>query len=136
MADQPNFQVPPLGFGSYLQDILPEDVAISAGAFSSAMQQIRNINNVDFEEFSQVVSSLEVTTKNLNDINGTDVPTNTTLANAAKNILALGSGPNGCYTASDFFGCMSGLPYSWNELKNNILAAQTSKMLFFNSFQL
>lgn len=128
MADQPNFQIPSLGFGSYLQDILPEDVAISAGAFSSAMQQIRNINNVEFEDFSQVVSSLEVTTKNLNDINGTDVPTNTTLANAAKNILALGSGPNGCYTASDFFGCMSGLPYSWNELKNNILSAQTTKL--------
>ena len=35
MADQPNFQIPPLGFGSYLQDILPEDVAIAAGAFAA-----------------------------------------------------------------------------------------------------
>jgi len=128
MFSNTSFQIPPLGFGSYLQDIIPEDVAISAGAFSSAMQQIRNITSVDFEEFSQVVSSLEATTKNLNDINGTDVPTDITLANAAKNILALGSGPNGCYTTSDFFGCMSGLPYSWNELKNSILSAQTTKL--------
>lgn len=128
MADQPNFQIPPLGFGSYLQNILPDDLAVSAGAFASAMQQIRNIENVNFEQFSQVVSSLEVTTKDLDLINGTDVPTDTTLANAGQNILALGSGPNGTYTASDLFGCMSGLPYSWNELKTNILDAQTTKL--------
>jgi hypothetical protein len=128
MADQPNFQIPPLGFGSYLQDILPEDVAIAAGAFAASMQQIRNIKNVNFEEFAQVVSSIEVTTKNLDMINGTDVPTDTALADAGKNILALGSGPNGAFTASDMFGCMSGLPYSWRELQNNIEALQTTKL--------
>ncbi len=129
MADQPNFQIPTLGFGSYLQDVLPEDLAISAGAFASAMQQIRNIENVNFEQFSQVVSSLEVITKDLDLINGTDIPTDVTLANAGKNILASGSGPSGAYTASDLFGCMSGLPYSWNELKTNILNAQTTKLV-------
>jgi hypothetical protein len=128
MADQPNFQIPPVGFGSYLQNILPEDVAIAAGAFSSSMQQIRNIQNVNFEEFAQVVSSIEATTKNLDMINGTDVPTDITLANAGKNILALGSGPNGTYTASDLFGCMSGLPYSWKELQTNIQTLQTTKL--------
>lgn len=128
MTEQTNFQIPPTGFGSYLQDILPEDIAISAGAFAASMQQIKNIQNVDFEQFSQVAMSIEATTKGLNLINGTNVPTDITLADSGISRLALGSGPNGCYTVSDFFGCMSGLPYSWVELQNNILATQTTKL--------
>jgi hypothetical protein len=123
-----NYSLPPVGFGSYLEDILPHDIAVSAGAFAAALQQVKNIQTVDFEKFSQVVSSVEVVTKDLNLINGTDVPTDTTLATSGQNLLALGSGPNGTYTASDMFGCMSGLPYSWQELQNSIQAAQTTKL--------
>jgi len=128
MATTPNFQKFPAGLGSYLQGILPEDVALSAGAFSHTMQQIKNIRNVDIEKFAQVAASLEMTTTNLPLINGTDVPVNVPKSNEAGRILQLGSGPSGTYTASDFFGCMSGLPYSWRELQSSIQAAQTTKL--------
>ena len=96
-------------FGEYLNGILPPDIAVAAGAFSSSMQQIKNISNIPIEKFAQVVSSLE-TTKNL-DVNGTNVPTDTTLASQGLSLIALGNGPYGTYTMSDFLGCMSGLPY-------------------------
>jgi hypothetical protein len=96
-------------FGEYLYGILPPDIAVAAGAFSSSMQQIKNISNIPIEKFAQVVSSLE-TTKNL-DVNGTNVPTDTTLASQGLALIALGNGPYGTYTMSNFLGCMSGLPY-------------------------
>jgi hypothetical protein len=51
------------------------------------------------------------TIKGLN-VNGTQVPTNLNLRNAARPLIALGSCPQQSYTMSDFFGCMSGLPYN------------------------
>ena len=128
MATAPNFQKPPAGLGSYLSGILPEDIAVAAGGFAWTIQQIKNIKNVDFERFAQVAASIEVTNANLNLINGTDVPVDIPKALQAAIILQLGSGPTGTYTASDFFGCMSGLPYSWRELQTTILAAQTTKL--------
>jgi len=128
-----NIQVPSEGFGSYLSGILPDDIALSAGAFSMAMQQIRNIQFTNFEKFAQVSSTLEVTTAGLDLVNGTDVPTNIELAKKGFNFSALGTGPNGGYTFSDFFGCMSGLPYSWNELYNYLQTAQTEKLALIYS---
>lgn len=128
MADKLNFQVASEGFGSYLSGILPDDIAISSGAFSASMQQIRNILSIDFEKFAQVVYSTEVVNTGLNLVNGSDVPTNVTEAQLGYNITALGSGPYGTYTASDFFGCMSGLPYSWQDILNGISQLQTQKL--------
>lgn len=124
----PNYQPPPIGYGSYLKGILPDDLAVAAGSFAAAVQQVINIKDADFERFAQVAASIEVTTTNLPLINGTDVPVN--LQKTAENttINALGSGPHGTYTMSDFYGCMSGLPYNWRELQNTILAAQTTKL--------
>jgi len=121
------FQIPEPGFGAFLSNILPEDIAISTGAFSVSMQQINNITGVDIEKFAQVVFSIE-TTKGLNLINGTNVPVNTELANVAFAALAKGTGPSGAYTMSDFFGSMSGLPYYWQEIYNNILDVQTTHL--------
>lgn len=115
------------GFGAYVSDILPDDVATSCGAFSTAMQQIRNIQSVPIEKFAQVVTNLE-TTRGLDLIAGTDVPTNLTLASDGANLVALGSGPNGTYTDSDFFGAMSGLPYPWKDIQTNIGLLQTSTL--------
>jgi hypothetical protein len=131
------FQVPQPGFGSFLLGILPDDIAISTGAFSVSMQQINSIAGVDIEKFAQVVFSIE-TTKGLNLINGTDVPVDTTLANAAFAALAKGSGPSGSYTMSDFFGAMSGLPYYWQEIYNNVLDIQTEqlKTIYSNLYDL
>jgi hypothetical protein len=121
------FQIPEPGFGAFLISILPEDIAISAGAFSVSMQQISNITGVDIEKFAQVAFSIE-TTRGLNLINGTNVPVNAALAKVASNALAKGTGPSGSYTMSDFFGSMSGLPYYWQEIYNNILDIQTTRL--------
>ena len=127
-----NLQILPEGYGSYLQDILPDDVAIAAGAFSAAMQQIKNIKNIPIEKFAQVVTSLE-TTAGLNLINGTSVPTDTNEAKAGLELVALGSGPYGTYTYSDFFGCMSGLPYPWKNIQSAILGLQSNTLI--NAYQ-
>lgn len=105
-----NLQPIPSGFGSYLYGIIPTDMAIAAGAFSISMTQIKNIEKVEIEKFAQVVRNLE-TAKDL-AINGTDVPVNSELQQAAKSILATSNGPDGSYTMSSFFGAMSGLPYN------------------------
>jgi hypothetical protein len=114
-----NRQILPEGFGSYLQGILPDDVATAAGAFSATMQQIKNVRKIDIEKFAQVVTSLE-TTANLPLVNGTNVPTDVAEAQTALALIALGTGPQGTYTFSDFFGCMSGLPYDWVTLQTAI----------------
>ena len=122
-----NVQVIPQGFGSYLQDLVPADIAVAAGAFSMSMQQIKNITNVPIEKFAQVAANLE-TTQGLNLINGTNVPTNTTNAQIALTSIALGSGASNTYTYSDFFGSMSGLPYPWEIMQSLIQSIQTSTL--------
>jgi hypothetical protein len=92
------------------------------------MQQIKNVSKINFEKFSQVVASLELTTTGLDLINGTNVPTDTTEANTGLDLIALGSGPYGTYTYSDFFGCMSGLTYDWTGLQTAITNIQTSAL--------
>jgi hypothetical protein len=126
-TEQVNLQILPEGFGSYLENILPSDIAAAAGAFSATMQQIKNVRKLEIEKFAQVVASLE-TTAGLNLVNGTNVPTDTTEAKAALALIALGSGPYGTYTYSDFFGCMSGLPYPWKDIQPAIIGLQTTAL--------
>jgi hypothetical protein len=122
-----NIQELPKGFGSYLQNILPDDIAAAAGAFSRTMQQIKNIEGVPIEKFAQVGGTME-TAKGLNLINGTNVPTNKPEAQAGLILTALGSGPYNTYTYSDFFGCMSCLPYPWKNIQSLIQTLQTTKL--------
>jgi hypothetical protein len=120
-------QAIPQGFGAYLDGILPPDIAKAAGCFSVSMQQIKNISSVPIEKFAQVVNSLE-TIKNLN-VNGTNVPTDTTLASQGLALIALGNGPYGTYTMSNFLGCMSGLPYLGIDIDGLTKNLQTSTLL-------
>ena len=113
----------PQGFGAYLDGILPPDNAKAAGAFSVAMQQIKNISSIPVEKFAQVVNSLE-TTKGLN-VNGSSVPTDTSLASQGLSLIALGNGPYGTYTMSNFLGCMSGLPYLGINIRQLIQQLET-----------
>ena len=122
-----NYQILPEGFGSYLEGILPSDIATAAGAFSATMQQVKNIRKIDIEKFAQVVTSLE-TTEGLPLVNGTNVPTDTIEAQSALDLIALGTGPHGTYTFSDFFGCMSGLPYDWVSLQTAITNMPTDNL--------
>ena len=127
MADELNFQLPESGFDSYLVGIIPEDQAVLAGAFSVAMQQIRNIQSVDIQKFAQVAYNIE-SMAGLPFVNGTDIPTNLQLATFAKSKTALGAGIYGTYTMSNFFGCMSGLPYPLKAIYDGIKQLETDKL--------
>jgi hypothetical protein len=118
----------PTGFGSYLDGILPPDIATAAGAFGVSVSQVKNITNVPVEKFAQVCMNLE-TIAGL-PVNGTTVPTNLDLRTAARPLIALGSGPQQSYTMSDFFGCMSGLPYNGPliNIYNQLNAVATRKL--------
>ena len=113
----------PIGFGSYLNGILPPDLATAAGAFSVSMQQVKNISSIPIEKFAQVVTNIETITGL--QINGTSVPVDTTLVSGSLPLIALGSGPYGTYTMSDFFGCMTGLPYIGIDILGLINALET-----------
>lgn len=123
-----NYQTPIPGFGSYLYQILPNEQAILAGAFGTSMMQIKNIYQIDFQKFSQVVSSIEMADRNLNLISGVTTPIDTTSVTQSYQKLALGSGPDGTYVMSDFFGSMSGLSYMWGDLEKYIKNLQTTKL--------
>lgn len=116
-------QVTKAGFGSYLDGILPPDIATACGAFSISVQQVKNVSQVPAQKLAQVILNLE-TMRGLS-VNGSNVPADKTLATSAYPLVALGSGPQKTYTMSDFYGCMSGLPYNDNykiiqQLLNNI----------------
>ena len=121
----------PIGFGSYLDGILPPDIATAAGAFSVSMQQVNNISSIPIEKFAQVVTNLE-TTSGLS-LNGTTVPVDTTLVSESLPLIALGSGPYGTYTMSDFFGCMTGLPYIGIDILGLINALETTTL--YNTYK-
>jgi hypothetical protein len=127
MADQLNFQIPQQGYDSYLYGIIPDDQAVLAGAFSTSMQQIRNIDKVNLKDFAKVAFNTE-STVGLPLTGGTDIPTDTPLSTAAKIKTALGSGVYGTYTMSNFFGAMSGLPYPWVNLYDNMKALETTTL--------
>jgi hypothetical protein len=127
MADELNFQIPKEGFDSYLYGIIPDDQAVSAGAFSYSMQQIRNIDKIDIIDFAKVAYSIE-STVDLPLTNGTDVPTNATASTDAKIKTALGSGVYGTFTHSNFFGAMSGLPYPWKYIYDQIKLLETQNL--------
>lgn len=114
------------GYGSYLDGIVPKEIAIAAGALSIAMQQIKNIQNSSIEKFAQVVTNLE-TTASLT-VNGNSTPTNSSASTAILAALAKGSGDNGTYLMTDFFGAMSGLKYNFARLESLINAVQTSTL--------
>jgi hypothetical protein len=124
---QNNLQTLPEGFGSYLDGILPNDIATAAGAFSATMQQVKNIRKINIEKFAQVVTSLE-TIEGLPLTNGTNIPTDAAEAQTALSLVALGTGTNNLYTFSDFFGCMSGLPYDWANLQSAISNMPTGNL--------
>ena len=124
-ALSPNVRV--FNYGTYLTSILPDNIRIACGAFATAMMQIRNIQSVPIERFAQVVTNLEtVSGLTVNGSGGT--PVNSTAVNSAISAIALGSGTNGTYLATDFFGAMSGLNYNYSRIQQLILQLQSSNL--------
>lgn len=122
-----NYVAPKKGFGSYLKGILPDDQAIAAGAFQFAMRQIRKIDQLDFKKFSKAVKGME-NMEGLPLTAGSSKPTNQQAIDHALEKMALGSGPFGTFTMSDTFGCMSGLPYPWQNLYERIKQLENQKL--------
>jgi hypothetical protein len=135
MADELNFQIPQQGFDSYLYGIIPDDQAVLAGAFSVSMQQIRNIDKINIQEFAQVAYNIE-NMAGLPFAGGTNIPTDLQSAVFAKSKTALGSGIYGTWTMSNFFGCMSGLPYPLKNIYDGIkqLETDTLKTIYQNLY--
>lgn len=128
MADELNFQIPQQGYDSYLYGIIPDDQAVLAGAFGISMQQVKNIQNLDNQTFAKVVYSLE-TNNGLPLTNGTNVPTDAFITDAALRKVAIGSGIYGTYTHSDFVGSMTALPYPLQDIYNGIKELQTPRLI-------
>lgn len=134
-SDGLKFAIPEKGYGVYLKGILPEDQRVLAGAFSTSMQQITNISQVQLERFAQAAYSNE-NMFGLNLVNGTDVPTDVRLARISQDICAVGGGVYGTFTMSNFFGAMSGLPYPLREIYDSIkqLETDTLKTIYQNLY--
>lgn len=116
--------------GEYLQGIISNiDVMTACGAFSYAMQQIKRIESLNIEQFSQVVMNLE-TLENVPNIDnnlGNKPLTNPAVAQLLPT-YARGSDKNGLYRMSDFFGAMSGAGYKWNDILQNIKLSTTTNL--------
>lgn len=97
---------------SYLDGVLPSDIAVACGAFAVTIQQIKNIRQLTCSTLAQAVVNLELTNKNLPLINtDTGVPGDVTVSNRMLNQIALGGGNSGTYRQCDFYGSASGYPY-------------------------
>lgn len=110
-------------YGARLLNVLPNDLAIACDAFSSTVQQIKNVATMDIQKLAQVVTNIE-TLKDL-ELNNTDIPTNQTLVEPALAQIANGSGESGTYTMYDFFGALVGNAYTLSEIQEYILKLQT-----------
>ena len=119
--------VPPMGFGSYVRGMIPDDVAVAAGAFGVAMSHINNIKSVQVDKLGQLLMNLE-TTKGLDLISAQTSPVDVASVAVSLEQIALGSGPYDTYTMSDFLGCMSGLPYPWASIQNYITTLETPRL--------
>jgi hypothetical protein len=115
-----------LTYGTRLNNVIPGDIAAACDAFSTTMQQIKNVASMDVQKLAQVVSNME-TMKDL-DLNNTDVPTNQTLVAPALAQIANGSGESGTYTMYDFFGALVGNAYKLDEIQTYILKLQSSNL--------
>lgn len=111
------------GYGSDLYNVIPKELAIACGALSASLLQIKNIKQMKIEKFSQVVTNLE--TMSQLAVGGTNLPTNTASVTSALAQVGTGSGTSGMFTASDFFGAMSGLYYDFNKIQTLINQLQT-----------
>ena len=119
---------PDVNFADRLLNIIPRDVAFSAGAFAYSMMQIKRIKQMDIQKFAQVVQNLE-NTVDLDNINGTSSPTDANLVLQALPSIANGTGVDGTFTMLDYFGAMTNIHYPWGELQEKITNLQSPALV-------
>lgn len=121
--DQTDTKLTPT-IGLRLINILPESIACACDAFSISMMQIKNIQSMEIQAFSQVVTNLENCTGM--DTGSATYPINPDIAVEALAIVAKGSGPDNTYTTCDFFGAMTNLHYDFETLLAYLEGLNTS----------
>ena len=116
-----------------LAKIIPPATAAANRALQISFQQIKGIKNTTAPALAEILSPVtDVTTntiaqttaqtsalsKQLSTLNGLDLiadtttPTPTTVETYYADSIALGSGPNGTFLTTDFFGSAAGIPYN------------------------
>jgi len=123
--------------GAEQHGFLPKDVAFSCAAFRLSMLQIKNIHNMSIEKFAQVVTHMEPIS-DLDNVNGTNVPTDITSAQLALDAMNTGSNIDGTFNMCDFFGCISSMHYDWIRMEELMVGclSQSLDTIYQNMFQL
>jgi len=122
-----NNQLRQFKYGTELQGIVPTQIAEACGALRKSMLQVKHIEKISVEKFSQIVSNME-TTKGLNNVNGTTTPNNSDALITALRKVAKGGGDKGTYQVTDFYGAMSGVGYMLDEVQGLIKQLQTTEL--------
>ena len=116
----------PKGYDSYLgrqNEVIPEAIALAAGAVRYAFLQISNIEQITPGQLGNCLQNLELMSNDTVDANGTEAtgsalqkPVDVDLVSEIQEQMGLGSNVGGNYRMDDFFGNMSGNPYNWRQL--------------------
>jgi hypothetical protein len=122
-----NSQLEQFNYGEELQGIVPRYVYKACGSLRTSMLQVKHIQNMEIEKFSQIVSNME-TTSGLDNVNGGSAPTNSDALKKALQQVALGTGENGTYVVTDFFGAMTGINYKLDKVKELISELETTEL--------
>jgi hypothetical protein len=118
-------------WGEYLSGIVADDLSLACGAFMMTMNQIKNIRLMNTEKLAQTIANLEVVDKALPLINSADGSTvNISDVNENLSKIALGSGSNGTYKQTDFFGAVSAVPYEdyYQKIIESLKAVSTESL--------
>ena len=124
-------------FGANLRPYLPKDIAFACQAFRITMLQIKNIQTMSIEKFSQVVTHMEPIS-DLTNVNGTNVPTDINSAQLALDNMHQGSNDDGTFNMCDFFGCITNMHYDWVRMEELMVAclSQSLDSSYQNMFDL
>jgi hypothetical protein len=118
----------PKGYDSYLgrqNEVIPEAIALAAGAVRYTFLQISNIEQITPGELGNCLQNLELMSDDTGFAVGTgsdpsagtlQKPVDVSLVSEIQEQMGLGSNVGGNYRMDDFFGNMSGNPYNWRQL--------------------
>lgn len=94
-----------------LKFILPTDSALAIKSFVYSLQQIKNIENVDFVNFAKSMALIE-TNQDLPAIGNLTTPVPNSVTASYKVGLGKGSGPNGTMLITDIIGMVANTAFS------------------------
>ena len=112
-----------------LRKVIPAAQALANAAFIRSMQQIKNIVNLEFQEFAASTRLLE-NNDGLSEVNALAAPIPTTVQTEINGAFATGTGPNGTLTLYDLIGTAAGWIHADAFLKAaEIISAMTTTTL-------